>query len=267
MIAEVVIVALAVLVVAAIVWARVGLGQVGHEVSRDLRACPWSVGGGFQAHRVNRFPHPSPRGDGPRPMSAGALTARRGSTLRPQRRPHARPGQLASPRLPPAGEPKLRFSAPRQAGQLPPVHQEAAEDQESGAQQAAAARARTPLARSRYGRRRRGPRPWGGLPVVGRSASPGHGAPSRDRCRSSCGRRGGRGAAVSLSSGGSHPAGHDHDHRTGSGGHRPRPHHHHDDADDDSATHLGLYVQRRVHGALGELHLGLPGHGGLAGWG
>jgi hypothetical protein len=144
-----VIVVLAVLVVAAIVWARVAsarsatksvetyeraLGVLG-EVSKRTE----STGFRILPHEETGRPHVGRRTDG----SGGEASSARSDVRMPGQ------GQLASSRLPPAGEPKLRFSAPGRPGAVPPADQEAGADQETGAQLGAGARSRSPLARAR----------------------------------------------------------------------------------------------------------------------
>ena len=154
MIAEVVVAILAVLVVAAIVWARVvsarsatksvetyerALGVLG-EVSKRTE----STGFRILPHEETGRPHVGRRID----ETGGDAPA-----ARPQARMPGR-GQLASSRLPPAGEPKLRFSAPnRPPGRLPETEQPDGDDHLGGASLDAAldvaARARATHARPR----------------------------------------------------------------------------------------------------------------------
>jgi hypothetical protein len=108
----VVIVVLAVLVIAAIVWARVSaarsenksvetyeraLGVLG-EVSKRTE----STGFRILPHEETGRPHVGRRID---PTGGEVVPGRKEANMRGQ-------GPLASPRLPPAGEPKLRFSGP-----------------------------------------------------------------------------------------------------------------------------------------------------------
>ncbi|MGO9962902.1 MAG: RodZ domain-containing protein [Acidimicrobiales bacterium] len=146
-----VIVVLVVLVVAAIVWARVASGRsatksvetyeralgVLGEVSKRTE----STGFRILPHEETGRPHVGRRTDG----SGGEASSARGDVRTSGQ------GQLASSRLPPAGEPKLRFSAPGRAGAVPPAGQEAGADEETGAPPAAGARSRPPLARTRTG--------------------------------------------------------------------------------------------------------------------
>ena len=86
----VVIVVLAVLVVAAIIWARVAPRQVGEQVGRDLRARPRCARGGLQAHRVDRVPHPAPRGDRSAPRRQAHRWRRQGDAREARKTPTAR---------------------------------------------------------------------------------------------------------------------------------------------------------------------------------
>ena len=138
-----VIVVLVVLVVAAIVWTRVAsarsatksvetyeraLGVLG-EVSKRTE----STGFRILPHEETGRPHVGRRTDD----SGGEAPSFRSNVRTPGK------GQLTSSRLPPAGEPKLRFSAPGRAGAVAPTDQEAGEDQETGAAPAAGARSRS----------------------------------------------------------------------------------------------------------------------------
>lgn len=144
-----VIVVLAVLVVAAIVWARVAsarsatksvetyeraLGVLG-EVSKRTE----STGFRILPHEETGRPHVGRRTDG----AGGEASSARSDVRTPGQ------GKLASSRLPPAGEPKLRFSAPGRPGAMPPADREAGEDQETDAPPGVAARSGSPLTRAR----------------------------------------------------------------------------------------------------------------------
>ncbi|MGD0873890.1 MAG: RodZ domain-containing protein [Acidimicrobiales bacterium] len=132
MIAAIVVVVLAVLVVTAIVWARVtsarsatksvetyerALGVLG-EVSKRTE----STGFRILPHEETGRPHVGRRID----ETGGEAPAARSAVRLPGK------GQLASSRLPPAGEPKLRLSAPnRMPGHGPVADHQDGVDQEA----------------------------------------------------------------------------------------------------------------------------------------
>jgi len=124
-----VVVVLAVLVVTAIVWARVvsarsatksvetyerALGVLG-EVSKRTE----STGFRILPHEETGRPHVGRRVD---EAGEGAPSGRRDVRIPGQ-------GHLAPSRLPPAGEPKLRFSAPNRPGQLPEADRQPSGDE------------------------------------------------------------------------------------------------------------------------------------------
>ena len=194
MIAAIVVVVLAVLVVTAIVWARVtsarsatksvetyerALGVLG-EVSKRTE----STGFRILPHEETGRPHVGRRID----ETGGEAPAARSAVRLPGK------GQLASSRLPPAGEPKLRLSAPnRMPGHGPVADHQDGVDQEadlSDTGPGTTAGARGSHARPACARNSRGSCPERRLQVASRSSSPGYGPAGRDRYRSgrsSCG--------------------------------------------------------------------------------
>jgi hypothetical protein len=144
-----VIVVLAVLVVAAIVWARIASGRsatksvetyeralgVLGEVSKRTE----STGFRILPHEETGRAHVARRGDA---VAGQVPTARRDVRMPAQ-------GPLASSRLPPAGEPKLRFSSPGRPGAALPADAEVAGDQAPSAPAGSTAPSRPPRAGAR----------------------------------------------------------------------------------------------------------------------
>ncbi len=199
-----VIVVLAVLVVGAIVWARVvsarsatksvetyerALGVLG-EVSRRTE----STGFRILPHEEAGRPHVGRRID----EAGGEVPTARRDLRTPGE------GQLSSSRLPPAGEPKLRFSAPNRPPGRAPEEDQRTGDQERAEQEAGALRRRAGAAgwcrrpcachtRPRTGARHgRGSCSWAGIQVTSRSPSSGDGATGHDRYGSGFGGGGNR---------------------------------------------------------------------------